>query len=978
MLKKMFAATTALIMIFSSFAVSYAEEAAEKQYIVRLKTSDVQLMNADGSRHFFDIADESTLDELLREDLVEWYEEDYSVELFDESEQNTEKLPEEPVPTEEHIKKYDESKWDLEMIRADFTYDINCEGQEIKIGVIDSGIADHADLKGNILEGHNYISGTYDTKDTYGHGTFVSGIIASQDDGEGIIGVVPKVRLVPLKCFDGKTTNVSVICKAIYGAVDDFGCDVINMSFGLMEDSIALKEAIDYAAGKGVIIVAAVGNDGTEELCYPAAYDNVIGVGSVDKNEGVSSVSQHNKSVFITAPGVNVKSTDYKGGYTTGSGTSYAAPFVTAAAAVMMNIDDEIDLEQIKAVLSTSAADKGAEGYDEYYGYGILNLEGCAKSLLGDTKYFISPTETDGEKISAVVYNNTGEDFSGQFIACEYNNKEMKSLNTNELSLLSGRTAEVKSGLSNYSDKYFIWRSLEDNTVVSNSRVINKEEKPEEETDRQLVLSVDLSGHTDRKYFSLAVYSPEGAIIYAVQDKMPESSVYNLSVPYDKAVENPDIENLCSISVKIQLNGQETTIPAEAHTFEEKVVSPTKTEEGYTEHTCKACGYTFRDAETEPIGYFVTYDANGGWQAPEKQNKRPAEALAISDEIPSREGYTFIGWSSDKDSESPEYEIGAEYTADEDITLYAIWRVNTYKLIYTVDGNEYKTVEASFGDRITAEKAPSKNGYTFSGWSKLPETMPANDVTVSGTFTKKSSGVGGGGGGGGSYIPSKTTPTPTVQPKENQETAQKTDEPQNTDVKPEEDYIVELFTFSDIDAEDWYYESVKFMKEKGLMNGVSETEFAPQTELTRSMFVTILHRMNGGQNTGDKINFSDVPEGEYYTAAIGWAASNKIVSGVSEAKFAPDEKITREQTAVMAYRYAIYMGYSVQMAQELTYADSEDISPFAQNAVKWASAEGILNGSDSGCFYPQKTTTRAEAAALFMRLYERMQTGGEK
>ena len=264
------------------------------------------------------------------------------------------------------------------------------------------------------------------------------------------------------------------------------------------------------------------------------------------------------------------------------------------------------------------------------------------------------------------------------------------------------------------------------------------------------MLSVDLSGHTDRKYFSLAVYSPEGAIIYAVQDKMPESSVYNLSVPYDKAVENPDIENLCSISVKIQLNGQETTIPAEAHTFEEKVVSPTKTEEGYTEHTCKACGYTFRDAETEPIGYFVTYDANGGGQAPEKQNKRPAEALAISDEIPSREGYTFIGWSSDKDSESPEYEIGAEYTADEDITLYAIWRVNTYKLIYTVDGNEYKTVEASFGDRITAEKAPSKNGYTFSGWSKLSETMPANDVTVSGTFTKKSSGVGGGGGDGGS------------------------------------------------------------------------------------------------------------------------------------------------------------------------------------------------------------------------------------
>lgn len=115
MLKKMFAAATALILIFSSFAVSYAEE-AEKQYIVRLKTSDVQLMNADGSRHFFDIADESTLDELLCEDLVEWYEEDYSVELFDESEQNTEKLSEEA--DEPPVKKYDEKKADIQDVIA--------------------------------------------------------------------------------------------------------------------------------------------------------------------------------------------------------------------------------------------------------------------------------------------------------------------------------------------------------------------------------------------------------------------------------------------------------------------------------------------------------------------------------------------------------------------------------------------------------------------------------------------------------------------------------------------------------------------------------------------------------------------------------------------------------------------------------------------------------------------------------------------
>jgi len=132
--------------------------------------------------------------------------------------------------------------------------------------------------------------------------------------------------------------------------------------------------------------IVALTNDGDAALYYPAAYDTVIGAGSVDKDGLIASGSNHNESVFVTAPGVAVRTTAASGGYTTGTGTSFSVPQAAAAAAVLRGIDGALTPEDIRTLIAGSAEDRGEEGYDVYYGHGILDLAGCVSALMAEKK----------------------------------------------------------------------------------------------------------------------------------------------------------------------------------------------------------------------------------------------------------------------------------------------------------------------------------------------------------------------------------------------------------------------------------------------------------------------------------------------------------------------------------------------------------------------------------------------------------------
>ena len=176
-------------------------------------------------------------------------------------------------------------------------------------------------------------------------------------------------------------------------------------------------------------------------------------------------------------------------------------------------------------------------------------------------------------------------------------------------------------------------------------------------------------------------------------------------------------------------------IPAHGHVYESVIIPPTQAEQGYTTHTCTGCGHSYKDAYTDATGYTVSYDLNGGENTIASQTKMPGESIVLSDIIPTRTGYTFLGWATDKNAENAQYYAGNTYSADADLALYAIWDAHEHTITYVVDGETVSVQTYDYEALINALAEPTKEGYTFSGWNEIPVTMPDEDIIVSGSFS---------------------------------------------------------------------------------------------------------------------------------------------------------------------------------------------------------------------------------------------------
>ena len=168
---------------------------------------------------------------------------------------------------------------------------------------------------------------------------------------------------------------------------------------------------------------------------------------------------------------------------------------------------------------------------------------------------------------------------------------------------------------------------------------------------------------------------------------------------------------------------------------------------------------------------------------------------------------------------------------------------------------------------------------------------------------------------------------------------------------------------------DWFYDGVKYAVESGLMNGVASDEFAPDDTLTRAMLVTILYRLAGKPAADEevKVTFTDIDADSWYYDAVVWAVSNGITKGVTEKLFAPDDAVTREQLVTFLWRY---MGEPESEQSLDSFPDAEKISSFAEAAMRWAVENGIIAGNEiDGKDYidPQGNATRAQIAIIFMR-----------
>lgn len=172
--------------------------------------------------------------------------------------------------------------------------------------------------------------------------------------------------------------------------------------------------------------------------------------------------------------------------------------------------------------------------------------------------------------------------------------------------------------------------------------------------------------------------------------------------------------------------------------------------------------------------------------------------------------------------------------------------------------------------------------------------------------------------------------------------------------------------FKDVKKGAWYYDSVKFVCEREMMNGMAPDQFAPNASLTRAMLVTVLYRYENEPAISGGMPFSDVKSGWYYDA-VRWAAANGIVNGTSPTTFNPNGKITREQMVAILYRYAKYKGVDVSAQASLkAFPDNGKVAGYAQSPFAWSVANNIING-DGGYLKPQGNATRAQVAAVLQR-----------
>jgi serine protease len=300
---------------------------------------------------------------------------------------------------------YRSQQWDLSKIRVGDAWQ-KATGAGVTVAVIDTGVdASHPDLAGQVLTGYDAINKTSGTAtDPNGHGTHVAGTIAAMTDNEiGVSAVAPNAKILPIRVLGASGSGYMSDAAAgiVYAA--DHGANVINMSLGSESKVVAVSNAIAYARSKGVVVVAAAGNERGygSPISYPAADAGVIAVAATDSNDAVASYSNQGDYVDVAAPGSAILSTYPKAllssGYGILSGTSMASPHVAAVAALLKSYNSGLTPEQVEQAMESSAVDLGAVGKDRDYGYGRVDAAAALTAAgLGTTAPTkpVTPTPT--------------------------------------------------------------------------------------------------------------------------------------------------------------------------------------------------------------------------------------------------------------------------------------------------------------------------------------------------------------------------------------------------------------------------------------------------------------------------------------------------------------------------------------------------------------------------------------------------------
>jgi hypothetical protein len=269
---------------------------------------------------------------------------------------------------------YYAAQWALPKIAAPLSWNLST-GAGVVVGVVDSGAQlDHPDLSGRLLPGYDFLNGDSDPSDDNGHGTRMTGIIvARKDNGQGLAGVAPDALALPVKVLGADGSGpYSDVADGITWAVDQ-GARVVNVSLVGSAPSSLMESAVNYASANGVVTVASSGNWGTDQPGYPAAFDGAVAVGATTEGDQRPTFSNYGAWLSLSAPGVNIVTTDRFGGYSSSTGTSPAAAVTSGVFALLFAAEPALTREAAIERVESGATDLGSSGWDPYFGHGRLD-----------------------------------------------------------------------------------------------------------------------------------------------------------------------------------------------------------------------------------------------------------------------------------------------------------------------------------------------------------------------------------------------------------------------------------------------------------------------------------------------------------------------------------------------------------------------------------------------------------------------------
>lgn len=804
----------------------------------------------------------------------------------------------------------------LKQIKADIAWSYKKKSPEMVIAIVDTGVdSSHPDLKGNLVQGINLLDASQ-PEDDNGHGTNVAGVIAAVgDNGIGTTGVTWSAKIMPVKALDSRGYgDEDKLGAGILYAVDH-GAKIVVMSVGLYRYSNYMQDIVNYAEQKGVLLIAATGNDGDRysdkiEIKYPAAYPSVLAVGGILPDMEVDSRSNSGPEIDVVAPW-HVFTTSMGGGYRPAEGTSMSAPQVAGVAALVWSINPSLKPYQIREHLRRTAQDVGETGWDSSSGYGMLRADKAVMMKPQNDSLSSNATRTTARVFpvdtmqSAIITAASDSDWyrvdspydgvlklnlsriegNGQINVRHYtgNSKSYKTysdVGKNEASIRVNKGVQYLQLQSAHATKtspvaYKIWTHLE---------ILDDPFEP-----------------NDRQYEAYSLNARRQQITGTFSHKADEDW-YVIQLPYKGTLSLKVSTDTVRIDPLLQIKGAgleytklvDENVEGQAELIVLSDLGPgklyLKVENAVT-------------AKAEPVAgeYTLFIDYARQYTDPNEPNDKQYEAVTIS---PDTDYYGVFHDRGDTD--------WFQFVVDEPV--YGSFHVKQIPSNRTVQLKLYKN-----GSKPLLSAHNAKNQSSMETEMKLDKGTYYVQLTTDNKFDQQSY----------AFQTKLTTLIAGVR---------------------------------DI-GDHWARDAIVHVLNKGWMNGYSDARFEPNQTITRAEAASVLAKVFELQSIkveAGQPSYQDVGKKHWAYQAIEQATLANIVNGYKPGWYGPSMQVTRAQMAVM-------MGNGLQLQPGPIVN-----APFADVSVKhWAApmlskmkSSGLLGGNPNNMFNPDRNATRAEFVAL--------------